>query len=209
METKLFGCSKIPARVVADFNKPILQAVLQEYADKNLESGLIRIFKITTGIPSIAENRKTRVHISSFRFLKMKREFIKKLYGKKDDTGKANFCPKIISRLIYCQSVGEAMELCKLSTVVMKNKKVATAVEKVVQELEKTINCFDLLPQIEKNTGCFTIDEDDQEVIFEAASPQKDLWDKELANYITKKERNNKLWDEDKQNKYFMDSYCH
>lgn len=77
----------------------------------------------------------------------------------------------------------------------------------MVQELEKTMNCFDISPHIKKDAGCCTTDEDDQEVIIEASSPWKDLWDKELANYVTEKDFNNKLQGKDKQNKYFMDSY--
>ena len=136
METKLFGCNKTPccnktpARVVTDFSKAILQVVLQEYADENLESYLTRMFNIATGISSIEKNRKTRLHICSFHFLKMNRESIQKLYGKKDDTGKVNFCLRIIGRLICCQSLDKAIEIYKLATVVMTNKKVITVVEK-------------------------------------------------------------------------------
>ena len=83
MEAKLFGCSKTPARVVTDFSKAILQALLQEYADENLESYLTRMFRIATGISYIEENRKKRLHICSFHFLKMNRESVQKLYGKK------------------------------------------------------------------------------------------------------------------------------
>ena len=72
------------------------------------------MFKIATDISSIEENRKTRLHICSFHFLKMSRESIQKLYGKKDDTGKTSFCLRIIGRLICCQSLDEAIEICKL-----------------------------------------------------------------------------------------------
>ena len=41
------------------------------------------MFKVATGISSIVENRKTRMHIYSFHFLKMNKESIEKLYGKK------------------------------------------------------------------------------------------------------------------------------
>ena len=58
MKTKLFGCNKTPARVVADFSKANLQAVLQEYADENLESYLNKIFKIATSVSSIEKKRK-------------------------------------------------------------------------------------------------------------------------------------------------------
>ena len=58
MKTKLFGCSKTPARVVADFSKARLQAFLQEYADENLESYLNKMFKIATSVSSIEKNRK-------------------------------------------------------------------------------------------------------------------------------------------------------
>ena len=55
----------------------------------------------------------------------------------------------------------EAIEICKLATIVMENKKVPRVVEKSVQELEKTVDCFDMLPQIEKYAGYCTTDEDD------------------------------------------------
>ena len=63
MKTKLFGCSKTPARVVADFSIAKIQVVLQEYADENLESYLNKIFKIATSVSSIEKNRK---HVSIF-----------------------------------------------------------------------------------------------------------------------------------------------
>ena len=133
------------------------------------------MFNIATGISSIEKNRKTRLHICSFHFLKMNRESIQKLYGKKDDTGKVNFCLRIIGRLICCQSLEKALEICKLVTVVMTNEKVITVVEKLVQELKRTINCFDMLPQIEKDAGCYATNEDVQEVIIEAATPWNDF----------------------------------
>ena len=46
----------------------------------------------------------------------------------------------------------------------MTNKNVSTV------ELEKTINCFDMLPQIEKDAGCCATDKYDQEVIIEPVS---------------------------------------
>ena len=100
METKLFDFRK-------GWNwlqKTILQAVLLECEDKNLESYPTRKFKIATDISSIGENRKTRFHICSFHFLKMNRESIQKLFGKKDDAGKNHFCTRIIGRLTCCQS---------------------------------------------------------------------------------------------------------
>ena len=139
----------------------------------------------------------------------MNRESIQKSYGLKDDTGKANFCLRIIGRLKCCESLDEAVEICKLATVVMTNKKVTTVVEKSVQELEKTIYCFDMLPQIERVAGCCTTKEDVQEVIIDTASPWKGLWDKELTNYCAEKKCNKKLQGKGKQNKYFMNSYYH
>ena len=98
------------------------------------------MYEMATGISSIKVNRKTLLHICSFHFLKMNRESIQKLYGKKDDTGKANFYLRIIGRLICCQRVNKAIELCILETGVMTNKKVTNDVEKRVQELDITIN---------------------------------------------------------------------
>ena len=89
----------------------------------------------------------------------------------------------------------------------MTNKNVSTVAGKSVQELEKTISCFYMLLQIEKNVGCCATDEYDQEVIIEPASTWKELWVKELANYVAKKRCNKKLQCKDKQNKYCMYSY--
>ena len=58
----------------------------------------------------------------------------------------------------------------------MRNKKVTTVAEKSVSELEKTINCFDMLPQIKKDAGSGATNEDVQELIIEAASPREDIW---------------------------------
>ena len=132
METKLFDYSKTSARVGMGLTKSILQAVLQEYEDKNLESYPTRMFKIATYISFIHENKKTRLCISSFHFLTMNRESIQKLFGKKDDTVKGNFCMEIIGRLICCQGLDGAIEICKLATIVMKNEKATTVVEKSV-----------------------------------------------------------------------------
>ena len=62
----------------------------------------------------------------------MSRESIQKLFGKNDDAGKDNFFMRIIGRLICCLSLDEAIEICKLATIVVKKKKFTTAVEKSV-----------------------------------------------------------------------------
>ena len=59
----------------------------------------------------------------------------------------------------------------------MTNKKLSTIAGKWVQELEKTINCFDMLSQIEKDADCCATDKYDQEVIIEPASTCKELAD--------------------------------
>ena len=74
-----------------------------------------------------------------------------------------------------CQSLDKAIEIYKLATVVMTNKKVILFVEKSVQELKRAFNCFDMLPQIEKDAGCYATNEDVQEVIIEAATPWNDF----------------------------------
>ena len=88
----------------------------------------------------------------------------------KNDTVEDNLCLRIIGRLICYHSLDEVIQLCKLATVVMTNKNVSTAAKKFAQELEKKINCFDKLPQIEKDAGCCATDKYDQEVIIEPAS---------------------------------------
>ena len=76
----------------------------------------------------------------------MSKESIEKLYGKKMMPLKENFFQRIIGRLICYHSLDEVIELCKPATVVMTNKNVSTVAEKLAQELEKTINCFNMLP---------------------------------------------------------------
>ena len=111
--------------------------------------------------------------------------------------------------MIRYHSLDGAIELCKLATVVKTNKKALTVAGKSVQELEKTINYFDMLPQMEKDAGCCATDEYDQEGTIKSASTWKQLWDKELANYVAEKGCNKKLQGKDKQNKYFVYSYYH
>ena len=130
MKTKLFGCNKTPARVVADFSKANLQAVLQEYADENLESYLNKIFKIATSVSSIEKKRK---HVCIFVhsiFWKWT-ESLSKRFNVQKDACKANFCLKIIGRWICCQNLDEAIEICKFAIIVMTNKKATTVVEKL------------------------------------------------------------------------------
>ena len=91
----------------------------------------------------------------------------------------------------------------------MTNKKLSTVAGKSVQEIEKTINCFDMLSQIEKDADCCVADEYDQEVIIEPASTWKELADKKLVNFVAEKECNKEVQGKDEQNKYFMYSYYH
>ena len=62
---------------------------------------------------------------------------------------------------------------------------------------------------MEKDAGCCATDEYDQEGTIKSASTWKQLWDKELANYVAEKGCNKKLQGKDKQNKYFVFSYYH
>ena len=68
--------------------------------------------------------------------------------------------------------------MCKLATLVLTYEKVSNVAGKSVQELEKIINCFDMLPQIVKDAGCWATDEYDQEVIIEPESTWKELANK-------------------------------
>ena len=94
----------------------------------------------------------------------MNKESIEKLYGKKMMPLKENFCLTIIGRLKCYHSLDEVIELCKLATVEI------CKIAKLAQELEKTINCFNMLPQIEKDARYCATDDYDEEVITEPAS---------------------------------------
>ena len=70
-ELKLFGDCKVPSRIVTDFCKAMMQAVLQKYLEENITQYLSRMFRITKGINSDEENKTTRLHVCSFYFLQL------------------------------------------------------------------------------------------------------------------------------------------
>ena len=78
-ESKLFGNYKVPLWIGTGFSKAMMQAVLQEYLGENIAQYLSRIFRITKGIIPHEENKTTRLHVCSFHFLKLIKDFIKNM----------------------------------------------------------------------------------------------------------------------------------
>ena len=157
METRLFGFSISPARVVTDFSKAIIQAVLQEYTNETIGKYLSRLYRIATGVSSDEENKKTHVHICSFHFLKLNRQILGRLYGKIKEQCKKHFCLRILGRLICCGSLKEAIRIWKHASIIMTNKKVTSAVKQSLSILQETINKSDILQGIENDAGtCLT-----------------------------------------------------
>ena len=72
METRLFGFSRSPARVVTDFSKAIIEAVLQEYRNETIGKNLSRLHRIATGISSDEENKKNPRTYLFYSFFKVK-----------------------------------------------------------------------------------------------------------------------------------------
>ena len=67
-ELKFFDNYEIPSRIVTDFSKAMMQAVLQEYLGENITQYLSRMFRITKGKIADEENKMTRLHPCSFHF---------------------------------------------------------------------------------------------------------------------------------------------
>ena len=65
---KLCGNYEVPSRIVTDFSKAMMQAVLQGYLGENIAQYLSRMFRITKGIIPDEENKTTRLHVWSFHF---------------------------------------------------------------------------------------------------------------------------------------------
>ena len=72
METRLFGFSRSPARVVTDFIKAIIEAVLQGYRNETIGKNLSRLHRIATGISSDEENKKNPRTYLFYSFFKVK-----------------------------------------------------------------------------------------------------------------------------------------
>ena len=74
---KLFGNNKGPSQIVTGFSKAMMQAFLHEYLGEHNPQYLSRMFRITKEIIHNEENKTARLHIYSFHFLKLHKDFIK------------------------------------------------------------------------------------------------------------------------------------
>ena len=74
---KLLGNNKGPSQIVTGFSKAMMQAFLHEYLGEHNPQYLSRMFRITKEIIHNGENKTIRLHIYSFHFLKLNKDFIK------------------------------------------------------------------------------------------------------------------------------------
>ena len=74
---KLLGNNKGPSQIVTGFSKAMMQAFLHEYLGEHNLQYLSRMFRITKEIIHNEENKTARLHIYSFLFLKLNKDFIK------------------------------------------------------------------------------------------------------------------------------------
>ena len=126
---KLFGNCKVPSRIVTDFSKAMMQAVLQEYLGENIAQYLSRMFRITKGINPDEDNKTTRFHVCSFRFLKFNKDFINKKYDRKNNRCKLHFCLRSLGRIICCINLEQALVIWRHITVDITGRYVTTFVD--------------------------------------------------------------------------------
>ena len=156
-ELKLFGNCKVPSRIVTDFSKAMIQAVLQEYLGANITQYLSRMFRITKEINPDEENTTTRLHVCSFHFLKLNKDFINKKYDKTNNRSKLHFCLRSSGRLICCINLEQALVICRHITVAITGRYVTTLVDESIKYLQDAVNKFEVLEQLEvKAADCST-----------------------------------------------------
>ena len=75
----MFGNNKGPSQIVTSFSKAMMQAFLHfvSYLGEHNPQYLSRMFRITKEIIHNEENKTARLHIYSFHFLKLNKDFIK------------------------------------------------------------------------------------------------------------------------------------
>ena len=134
IELKLFGNYKVPSRIVTEFSKAMMQAVLQEYLRENIAQYLSRVFRITKGIIPDEENKTTSLHVCSFHFLKLNKDFINKKYDRKNNRSKLHFCLRSLGRLICCNNFEQDLVVCRHMTVAITGRFVTTLVDESIKD---------------------------------------------------------------------------
>ena len=134
IELKLFGNYKVPSRIVTEFSKAMMQAVLQEYLRENIAQYLSRVFRITKGIIPDEENKTTSLHVCSFHFLKLNKDFINKKYDRKNNRSKLHFCLRSLGRLICCNNFEQDLVVCRHMTVTITGRFVTTLVDESIKD---------------------------------------------------------------------------
>ena len=181
---KLFGNYKVPSRIVTDFSKAMMQTVLQEYLVENIAQYLSRMFRITKGIIPDEENKTTRLHVCSFHFLKLNKDFINKKYDRKNNRSKLHICLRSLGRLICCINLEQALAICRHMTVAITGRYVTTLVDESIKYLQDPVNKFEVLEQLEVKVAECSSELDESECTtgeqLESKSQCKDFWDEEL-----------------------------
>ena len=184
---KLFGNYKVPSRIVTGFSKAMMQAVLHEYLGKNIVQYLSRIIRITKGINPDEENKTTRLHVCSFLFLRLNRDFINNKYDRKSNRSKLLFCLFSLGRFICCNNLEQDLVIFRHMTVAITGRYVTTLADESIKYLQDAVNKFEVLEQLEVKAAECSTELDESECItgeqLENKSPWKDFWDEELHHY--------------------------
>ena len=190
-----------------------MQAVLQEYLEENIAQYLSRMFRITKGIIPDEENKTTRLHVCSFHFLKLNKDFINKKYDRKNNRSKLHICLRSLGRLICCINLEQALAICRHMTVAITGRYVTTLVDESIKYLQDPVNKFKVLEQLEVKPAECTTELDESESTtgeqLESKSPWKDFWDDELHHYDEEKFNENEDNNHLAESKYFVYEYFH
>ena len=154
---KLFGNYKVPSRIVTDFSKAMMQAVLQGYLGENIAQYLSRMFRITKGIIPDEVNKTTRLHVCSFHFEKFDKDFIIKRYDRNKSRSKLHFCLRSLGRFICCNNLEQVFVIYRHMNVAIADRYVTTLVVESIKYLQDAVNRFEVLEQLEvKPAECST-----------------------------------------------------
>ena len=154
---KLFGYYKFPSRIVTDFSKAMMQTVLQKYLVEYIAQYLSRMFRITKGIIPDEENKTAALHVCSFHFLKLNKDFINKKYDRKKNGSKLHFYLPSLGILICCNNLEQALVICRHISVAITGRYVTTLVDESIKYLQDLVNKFKVLEQLEvKAAECST-----------------------------------------------------
>ena len=101
------------------------------------------MFRITKGIIPDEENKTTRLHVCSFHFLKLNKDFINKKYDRKTNRSKLHFCLRYLGRFICCNNFELALVIGRNMTVTIVGRYATTLVDKSIKYLQDAVNKFE------------------------------------------------------------------